>query len=85
MSRASDRHATKVAALVDSICPLLTVHPNNVIAAALADLLALFLAGHYVPGDAEATAELRADTLADLCVLVGHLIPINECLTRLDS
>ena len=45
--------------------------------AALADLLAMYLAGHFVDGDAHATKAVREQTLAMLIEMVWKLVPIN--------
>jgi hypothetical protein len=45
--------------------------------AALADLLAMYLAGHFVDGDAHATKAVREQTLAMLIETVWKLVPIN--------
>ena len=45
--------------------------------AALADCLALWLAGHDIAGDEDATRKLRAEMLAMHCMLVRQLVPIN--------
>lgn len=52
--------------------------PPNLQAAVLADLTAIWLAGHIVPGDPAATARKR-DELLDLHVeAIRSLIPSNE-------
>ena len=45
--------------------------------AALADCCAMYLAGHRVEGDSEATAALRATLLASLVELIRSLIEPN--------
>lgn len=45
--------------------------------AALADALAMWLAGHHVPGDEDATRSKRAELLAMHCFKVRELVPIN--------
>ncbi len=45
--------------------------------AALADLLAMWLAGHHIKGDEHATRELRAKLLAMHCHTVRELFPVN--------
>jgi hypothetical protein len=58
--------------------PLLSGQPPEVQGAALADLLATWLAGHVVEGDAAATSTLREEMLAEHMHIVRQLIPINS-------
>jgi hypothetical protein len=46
----------------------------------LADLLAIWLAGHIVPGDTKATDDLREQLLAWITGLVRELIPPNHAM-----
>jgi hypothetical protein len=66
-----------VVALIDAIRPLLAGHGPDIQGAVLADLLAIWLAGHHVPGNAAATRTLRADLLADHCGAVRQLTEVN--------
>jgi len=70
----------EVVALVDAIRPLLAGKSADVQGAALADLLAIWLAGHHTPGDEGATRELRAELLAMHCSKVRELVPVNARL-----
>jgi hypothetical protein len=63
--------------LVERIKPLLAGRPSKIQGAALADLLAIWLAGHVIAGDAEATHELRAKLLEMHVDKVLDLIPVN--------
>jgi hypothetical protein len=45
--------------------------------AVLADLLAIWLAGHHVTGDEDATRKMRAELLAEHCFAVRQLTEIN--------
>jgi hypothetical protein len=77
-SRASLRDdAKEVFELVKAIRPLLTGKPAQVQSAALADLLAMWLAGHVIRGDQEATERLREQVLEMHLVGVRALIDIN--------
>jgi hypothetical protein len=67
----------QVAPIVESIRPLLAGKPPELQAAVLADLLAIWLAGHYVEGDEAATRKMRAELLAEHCVAVRQLTRIN--------
>lgn len=70
-------NAEDVPPIVAKIKPLLAGLPPVIQSAVLADLLAMWLAGHHVPGDAEATLEIRAELLAKHCQLVRQLVPVN--------
>jgi len=64
--------------LVEAISPLLAGFEPEVQSAVLADLLAMWLAGHL--GERQAVAELREQLLAGHIKLVRDLIPANEKL-----
>lgn len=63
--------------LVEEIRPLLAGYPSPTVGAALADLLAIWLAGHFAGGAAE-NAALREELLAMHLKVVRKLIPVNE-------
>jgi hypothetical protein len=67
----------EVMRLIDTIRPLLAGKPAPVQGAALADLLAIWLAGHWAGNRAE-TARLRADLLKAHVATVRKLIHENE-------
>lgn len=71
-----DAAAHEVVALVDQIRPILHGRGEMIQGAVLADLLAMWLAGHVGP-DAEA---LRAELLAMHIDAVRKLIPVNEVM-----
>jgi hypothetical protein len=64
-----------IARLVDWIRPLLADHPPEIQAGVLADLVAIWLAGHFA-GDK--TTDLRETLLKLHIEAVRKLIPINE-------
>ena len=66
-----------VTELVEAIRPLLAGRPPEIQAAVLADLLAIWLAGHHVPNDAGATRTMRAELLAMHCSQVRFLTSTN--------
>jgi hypothetical protein len=73
--------ATEVERLVEQIrpvlFPLLAGHPPEIQGAVLADLTAIWLAGHVQRDDPELTAKLR-EALLDLHITaVRELLPIN--------
>jgi hypothetical protein len=69
--------AEDIAILCRRMASLLAGHPDVVQGGALADLLAMWLAGHQVAGDEDATRSLRADLLAIHYAMVRELVPVN--------
>jgi hypothetical protein len=67
----------EIAAIVDRVRPLLAGHSPEIQGAALADLLAIWLAGHHVAGDEHATRTMRAELLAMHCGEVRNLTTVN--------
>jgi hypothetical protein len=67
----------EIARRVGAIKPALAGLPPEVQGAILADLLAMWLAGHHVEGNADATRELRAELLACHCTAVRYLTSLN--------
>jgi hypothetical protein len=63
--------------IVNRMRPNLAGLPPHLQGAILADLLALWLAGHHVAGDERATGELRWRLLESHLELVKKLIPEN--------
>jgi hypothetical protein len=72
--------AGEVARLVESIRPLLAGHPPDVQGAALAELLATWLAGHWIPESAADTHELRESLLVTHLSMVRKLTSVNAAL-----
>jgi predicted ABC-class ATPase len=70
--------------LVEEIKPLLAGKSAFIQGAVLADLLAIFLAGHIVPGDQAATNQLREDILSMHIEQVRELVPVNAELYTAD-
>jgi hypothetical protein len=66
-----------ILAIVKRIRPLLAGNPAEIQGAVLADLLAMWLAGHHVPGDQRATADLRREVLSVHLRALGELVPVN--------
>jgi hypothetical protein len=69
--------------IVEAVRPILAGNPPQIVGAALADLLAIFLASHIVPGRAEATDRIRKELLATHLDTVRALIPVNEAAIML--
>jgi hypothetical protein len=69
--------AKEVFELVAAIRPLLRGKSAQVQGAALADLLAMWLAGHVIQGDPEETKRMRETMLELHLVAVRALIDIN--------
>lgn len=67
----------EVMVLVARIRPLLAGRASHVQGGALADLLAIFLAGHIVPGNPAATDDLRERILQMHLEMVRELVPVN--------
>ncbi len=53
-------------------------HPPDLVGAVLADALALWLAGHVIPGDISETDRLRRQLLRLQIEMIETLIPILE-------
>lgn len=70
MSRDDD--ATQALDLAKQICPILAGKPPEVQSAALADLLAIWVSGHFMGGP-----EVLDQVLRDHVELVRKLIPHN--------
>jgi hypothetical protein len=66
-----------IAAIVDRIRSLLASKPAEVQGGVLAELLAIWLAGHHVEGDEDATRKMRAELLAMYCTTVRQLTAVN--------
>jgi hypothetical protein len=69
--------------LVNRIKPWLTSHPPGVQGAALADLLAIWLAEHAVEGDPGATYQLRETLLEEHIDFVRKLVWLNAKTSHL--
>ena len=72
-----DLDPKEVGDLVQKVAPLFADRPAPIQGAALADLLAIWLAGHVVPGQATATENLRADLLVMHLETVAKLVHVN--------
>jgi hypothetical protein len=68
----------QVVALVERVKPLFAGKAPEVQAGALADLLAMWLAGHLILDDPVATEKMRAELLDYHLGAVRDLIPVNE-------
>jgi hypothetical protein len=82
--------AREVAPIVDEIKPLLAGRDDALVGAALADLLAIWIAGHRVLADdhvtperaTRATRRLQHGLLNFHMKQVRHLIPVNMKIVR---
>jgi hypothetical protein len=72
-----DAGTREIAHVVELIKPILAGREPIVQGAVLADVLAIWLAGHQVEGDAEATRKLRGDILATHLLMVEELTAVN--------
>jgi hypothetical protein len=69
--------ADQVHDLVEAVSPFFVGKPTQVQGAALADLLAIWLAGHVNPDDPSKSARIREEMLELHLKAVRALIPIN--------
>lgn len=69
--------AADVEAIVNRMRPVLAGHASPNQGAALADLLAIWLAGHIVPGRPAETNAMRERLLQFHIEMVRKLIPVN--------
>lgn len=67
----------QVAPIVENIKPLLAGKSPALQGMVLCDCLAIWLAGHHVEGDEDATSKMRAELLANHCAQVRQLVQIN--------
>jgi hypothetical protein len=72
----SDAH--QVREIVERIIPILAGWPSAIQGAALADCLAIWLAGHHIEGDPDETQKLRAELLSAHLILVRALATVND-------
>ena len=66
-----------IVAVIEQIRPILRGKPAEMQGAVLADLLAIWLAGHHVEGDPDATRKFRAELLSAHLLQVRKLVTIN--------
>lgn len=78
--KATMNELADVEAIVRRARPALAGHPGPNQGAALADLLATWLAGHIIPGDPAETDALREDLLTRHIAAVRDLIPVNAAM-----
>jgi hypothetical protein len=64
--------------LCEKIAPLLAGNDPAVQSAALADLAAMWIAGHFVLENIAGTKQLRNELLREHVKLIRQLIPLNE-------
>jgi hypothetical protein len=81
MQRASEvEDCEQIAALVAAIAPLFKGKSAGVQGAALADLLAMWLAGHVYPGEPGRTGRRHDEMIEAHLKTVRALIPLNYAL-----
>jgi hypothetical protein len=72
--------AEDVEAIVEAVKPHFVGQPGDIVGAALADLLSLWLAGHVIPDDLQ-TSHRHQERLLKLHIkMVRALVPINYWL-----
>jgi hypothetical protein len=74
----AEAQANKVTKLTNRIRPILAGQDPRVQSAVLADLLSMWLAGHFAGADKKENAKLRYQVLAQHLALMFSLIPIAE-------
>jgi len=77
-----DKEVDEVKALIDRISPILRGQDRQVQGAVLADLLARWLAGHYVPEDRFQTILMRGRILHQHMKIVRDLTKVNAMQCR---
>jgi hypothetical protein len=80
----SERHH-EVLAAVKLVKPILAGKEPSVQGAVLAELLAIYLAGHWIPGDPHQTQELRDSILVTHCAYVRQLAIVNAGIMGTDQ
>jgi hypothetical protein len=79
----SEAQSYEALELIDQIKPILGGHSPAVISAVIADLFALFLAGHQDPaGEGARIDGIREKIIERWVTLVKDLIPINAAQVR---
>ena len=66
-----------VSLLVEEVMPLLANKPPHIVGAALADIVAIWVACHIVPGDPKETDEYREMLVKHHIATLRQLIPVN--------
>jgi hypothetical protein len=64
----------QIRAVVDKMMPVLAGHPPEVQAVALAECISIWLAGHTVLDNLDATRQLREDLLFALITTIRELV-----------
>jgi hypothetical protein len=73
-----DQAASEVWEIVERIRPILAGHQPEVVGAALADLFAMLLAGHYDPRGPAETDKMREELIAEWLKTARKLIEPNQ-------
>ena len=81
----TEKEAARIVELSNRIAPLLKGHGPDVQSGALADLVALYLAGNFVPGDRVATEGLRVELLDIFVNCARGLVGPNERMMGIDK
>jgi hypothetical protein len=80
-----DKEVDEVKALIDRIRPILRGQDRQVQGAVLADLLARWLAGHYVPDDRFQTILMRGRILHQHMKIVRDLTKVTAMQMELEN
>lgn len=85
MSETGDEAVARGIELAQSVRSMFAGQGAEVQGMALADLLAIWLAGHILKDDPEATAKLRYELLDQHIKAVWDLIPVNEKIMSVEK
>jgi hypothetical protein len=81
----TEKLEVQIVELSNRIAPLLKGYGPDVQSGALADLVAIYLAGNFVPGDRVATETMRAELLDVLIECARELVGPNEHIMGVDK
>ena len=75
----------EVATLVEELLPAVNGRSRFVAGATLADLVASWIASHYVPDDKPETRKVREELLKEHIRMVRHLMGVNAKMIGTDT
>jgi hypothetical protein len=78
MERPPDNAKAQIAALSDAFSDLCHGKHSVVVGGAIADVLSIWLCGHFDPSGQAETDAVREHLLQDVMALTRKLVPVNE-------